>query len=123
MTTCRQINTTGDLAALLAHFAVLHRGGAILVNLRNRRDDLSTHDDDPGEWMLQVETIAGPIAWPVQPRHLDLFDRVDRVTRDDPRVTDLENAVVERDRRLATLTDVAWRGTRAALIQRDGGTS
>lgn len=97
-----------DYAALLAHFAVLHRGGAVLVNVRPRRDG-------PGEWMLLVQTVVGTLVWPVRDRHLGLFDRVARVPADDPRVEDLETGVARRASRLAALTDLAWQGTEPAL--------
>lgn len=91
-----------DLAHVLAHFAVLHRGGAVLVDTKP--------ESARGGWMLHVDTVAGPLAWPIRDEDLPLFDRVTRVTPNDPRATGASDAANHRNHRLETLTDAAWGG-------------
>lgn len=93
-----------DLAHLLAYFAVLHRGDAVLID---------EHDDGSGGgggWMLRVQTIAGPIAWPLRTADLVLFDRVARTDPHDPRAAGLADAVARRHERLALLVGATWNG-------------
>lgn len=92
-----------DLAHLLAHFAVLYRTGAVLVNT-------TPTGHSHGGWMLLVYTVAGPLAWPIRNEDLSLFDRVARMDLADPRANDVTAAADGRNTRLADLTCAAWGG-------------
>lgn len=98
--------TRDDLVHLLAYFAVLHRSGAALITYR-------------GGWHLLVETVAGPVAWPIRDEDLGLFDRVTRVDPRDERTTDLVAATADRNTRLEALIEATWQGTSGIIPRRD----
>lgn len=93
--------TLDDVAHLAAHFAMLYGSGAVLVNTDPK-------GNTRGAWMLRVDTVEGPIAWPIRDRDLILFDRVARAELSDPRTKDVAEAADHRNPRLEALTDVAW---------------
>lgn len=101
--------TREDLAHLLAHFAVLHRDGAVLVATRQG-------------WALRVDTVAGTIAYSVRERDLPLFDRVARIVptvMDDPRGSIPADAFPHRNDRLRALTEAAWLGAGVSTTRPD----